>query len=572
MRYEDQRSYPYKRERSWYHFIRTPREYSRTDHNESSRGEPRSISHDQAHSRSKNSWNEIDIYTEDGYMASRERNDVQGLRLDWMGKYKHMLWDNYEDVRLDFFEQGDNVSDDNLRFFSDLSSSEIGSNSSATNNRDTNCKPDNIGMIQDTRMSPHELFKCIQCLKQHPRDKCERVRCEMCFSALHSLEDCPWSIRPKEPLSSCLPYIGEGYYLNSRLDYSVYRRILCNSYHIKGEDESESKTSNAEGAVAKHSCTIRGYEDSIKMMGDPESKRVVEDLGVLCYNCSGVGHIICNSKPPLKDDTFMSCAICKESGHNLKMCKNSPRLKLVQNTNKAKRLPKIRYYSELDEIEFEVAVLHRRKSLPDLRSLQYGGSEQSVDKEDHGSADKHRRSWGCASEGDQHDLSVSHNRPDRRQESEILGLRPMLAKEREEVSKALTSRSSDRSRTDPRSTADRTSSCGKKKSSWRRGGWNKGGRKGNTVRAYLRKHANHIQDPSAKDRPSSFSESQEKRGTSSSIQEFIPIGTEESVQVEMKASPKAQEERKASPRVQVKKSTKRYSSWADRPPYARRKR
>ncbi|KAJ1606506.1 hypothetical protein OIY81_3186 [Cryptosporidium canis] len=568
MRYEDQRSYPYKRQRSWYHFIRTPREYSRTDHNESSRGESRSSSHDRAHSRSKNSWNEIDIYTEDGYMASREKNDVQGLRLDWMSKYKHMMWDNYEDVRLDFFERDDNVSDDKLRFFSDLSSSEIGSNSNATDHRDTNSKPDNIGMIQDTRMSPHELFKCIQCLKQHPRDKCERTRCGMCFSALHSLEDCPWSIRPKEPLSSCLPYIGEGYYLNSRLDHSVYRRILCNSYHVRDEDESgsESETSNAEGAVTKHSCTIRGYEDSIKMMGDPGSKRVVEDLGVLCYNCSGVGHIICNSEPPLNDDTVMSCAICKEFGHNLKMCKNSPKLKLVPNTNKPNKPPKIRYYSELDDEVFESAVLHRRKSLPDLRSLQYGRNEQSADKDNHRSADKHRRSWGCAGEEDQHGLSVNHNRPGGCQESEILGLRPTFAKEREEVSKALTGRSSDRS------TADRTANSGKKKSSWRKGLWNKGGRKGNTIRAYLRKYTNHDQDPSTKDRPSSSSEPQERRWPSPRIQEFIPVGTEESVQVEIKASPKAQEERKASPRVQVKKSTKRYSSWADRPPYSRRKR
>ena len=80
-----------------------------------------------------------------------------------MKHYESMLWDTYQDVKLDSIKQNETTNNDNLRFFSNFQ------NDAKNEDIDPHEIPEEIIVQQKRLLDSRKNSICIRCLKIHPK-------------------------------------------------------------------------------------------------------------------------------------------------------------------------------------------------------------------------------------------------------------------------------------------------------------------------------------------------------------------------------------------------------------------
>ncbi|OII72826.1 uncharacterized protein cubi_03696 [Cryptosporidium ubiquitum] len=303
-----------------------------------------------------NSWKRRGLHKYNGNRVYNSPSIQERSTFEWMKQYESMLWDTYEDVKLDSCRQNESTNNNNLRFYSNIRNNTKNEDTNDTSNNSDNQKsydiPEEIIVQQKKLLESRKKNTCIRCLKIHPQEKCKKLRCHICSSRFHYVQDCPWRKNSDDSTRLCESCNGGNYYLNSRLDFSTYRRLVCSNHsNNKHENMSSEVTKN----TRIHPCIKKGYEESILIIGDKDSTETIKDLDIECYNCSGTGHIICKNEVPFKDVVKKAyCALCGNVGHNYQLC-NRFKAKFNENISGNNSLGNKKYYhsNENDESESE---------------------------------------------------------------------------------------------------------------------------------------------------------------------------------------------------------------------------
>lgn len=335
----------------WYYSDRRTRRY---DQNEFLGFRPEHSScnrHDQ-NFHQNNSWRRGGLHRYNGNRVYNNQSIQERSTFEWMKQYESMLWDTYEDVKLDSYGQNGTTNNNNLRFYSNLKSHKInedindGTNNNANNNISYEI-PEEIIVQQKKLLESRRKNACIRCLKIHPQEQCRKLRCRICSSRFHYPKDCPWRTNSDDSIKLCESCNGGNYYLNSRLDFSAYRRLVCSNHNNNHGNIASETTKNTD----INPCIKKGYEESILIIGDKDSTQKIKDLDIECYNCSGTGHIICKNEVPFKDVVKKAyCALCGNIGHNYQLCNKFRKVKSNENISGYQNLENDEcYYSNEDE-------------------------------------------------------------------------------------------------------------------------------------------------------------------------------------------------------------------------------
>lgn len=246
--------------------------------------------------------------------VSDHQDNKEESSLNWIKQYEDLLWDTYDDLKLDNCIFHENSTDGNNHYFSGL---QINHKNEAVNVGSEDI-PKEIVVQQAILLESEDDVVCIRCFKVHISRKCSKARCTLCSSRFHVPRVCPWKPEKNDPIRLCKTCNGGSYYLNSRLSYLTYRRHVCNNYY---DAKSGKFAEEAAKTSRMYPCIKKGYEESILMLGNENSEKTMEDFDIECYNCSEVGHIICNNEVPFKDVIKTTyCALCGCTGHSYQLC------------------------------------------------------------------------------------------------------------------------------------------------------------------------------------------------------------------------------------------------------------
>lgn len=249
--------------------------------------------------------------------SRRGYQDASSLK--WIKQYEDFLWDTYDNAKLNNHRLNDNPIGGHVRYFSGL---QMNQKDEAKSGKYDDVSADEIPeetIVQQNRLlESADDFVCVKCLKIHADERCDRARCAICCSRFHIPKVCPWKASPRDPIRLCKSCNGGSYYLNSRLSYLTYRRHVCNNFY---DTRSGKFAEEAARTSRMQPCIKKGYEESILMLGDANSAKTMEHFDIECYNCSGTGHIMCNSQVPFKNTVKMAyCALCGHAGHSYQLC------------------------------------------------------------------------------------------------------------------------------------------------------------------------------------------------------------------------------------------------------------
>ncbi|KAH8583466.1 uncharacterized protein ELE39_000234 [Cryptosporidium sp. chipmunk genotype I] len=329
---------------NWHYSDRKTRRYDQNDYL-GFRPEHSSYNRYDHNYRQNNSWKKRGLHKYNRNRVYNNQSIQERSTFEWIKQYEDMLWDTYEDVKLESFKQNESTNNDSLRFFSNFEG-----DAKDEDAKDSHEIPEEIIVQQKRLLGSRKNNVCIRCLKIHPQEHCRKTRCRICSSRFHNSHDCPWNTDPDRPIRLCESCNGGNYYLNSRLDFSAYRRLVCSNYY-------DNKIQGVSLEMAKdtliHPCIKKGYEDSILVIGDKDSTQKITDLDIECYNCSGAGHIICKGEVPFKDIIKKAyCALCGNLGHNYQLCNRFKKVRFNENFSGYNNLGNSQYYYS-DENEYD---------------------------------------------------------------------------------------------------------------------------------------------------------------------------------------------------------------------------
>ncbi|PPS98246.1 Uncharacterized protein with CCHC-type Zinc finger [Cryptosporidium hominis] len=331
---------------NWHYSGRKTRRYNQNDYSES-RPEHSSYNRYDNTYYQNNSWKRRGLHKYSGNRVYNNQSIQERSTFEWMKHYESMLWDTYEDVKLDSINQKETTNNDNLRFFSNFQ------NDAKNEDIDFHEIPEEIIVQQKRLLDSRKNSICIRCLKIHPKEHCRKARCQICSSRFHHPQDCPWKTDPDHPIRLCESCNGGNYYLNSRLDFSTYRRPVCSNHNDKNNQDLNLEMPKN---ISIHPCIKKGYEESILAIGDHDYTEKITNLDIECYNCSGFGHIICNNEIPFKNAIKKAyCALCGNPGHNYQLCNRFNNVRLNENFSGYHNLGNSQYFylDENDQEDYE---------------------------------------------------------------------------------------------------------------------------------------------------------------------------------------------------------------------------